>query len=368
MKKLFLFACAFLTLAMGACSDDNDGFTPPVDQNDKYKGGFYVLNEGGGGDPASVNYYSDEGWQLRVDQTSNGGQKLGVTGSIGIFDKEYMYVVTKMSPFLVKFRLSDFSRVAALPEDAVDGQARSFALIDSKTGVLTTTEGAYRVTLDPLALAAEPFVQSRALRGDVAVTGGYIFLLANANEDNAIKVYDTSTLKFVKNVGTAVTGFAQIGNALWAANEDKLVKVDLSTLTSKEYPLGDGLSVFYNSMAFTPTGLHASKSGDALYFVQAFSAWTGRDIYKYTIASGTATKFFTAPVVGENQYSTYGAGINVDPDTGDFYLTYTEDGWGEHYLNTDIYVVGADGTQKAVIPYTSEHETVYWFPSVILFR
>lgn len=368
MKKLFLFAFgAFALCALGACSDDDNGYVPPRDQDDKYRGGFYVLNEGGSTTPeASINYYADNTWQLRIDQANNAGEKLGVTGTTAVFDNKYMYVVSKMSPYLVKIRLSDFVRVDAITEDAFDGQARGFALVDSKTGVLTTTAGAYRVTLDPLALAAEPFVVSNSLRGDVIVTGGYIFLLEKT--DNAVAVYDSSTFKFVKNAGAAVTGFAQIGNALWAANEDKLVKIDLSALTSEEFPLGDGLSVSYNSMAFTPTGLHASPSGEVLYFVQAQSAWTGRDIYKFTIATGKAEKFFAAPVVGGNQYSTYGAGVNVNPDTGDLYLVYTEDGFSDHYLNTDIYVVGADGTEKQRIPYTSENETVYWFPSVVLFR
>ena len=366
MKKFFsLLAIAAI---FAACSDD-DGTPTPAPVPDKYQGGFYVLNEGQGN--ASINYYNSQSWDLMIYRANNGDEKLGVTGTVAVCNDNNMYIVTKEKPFMVEVGLSDFKKKSELGAEAISSQARSFALLDSSRGVLTTTTGAYVVSLDPLTLGA-PIVESRNLRGDVAVGGGYIFLLTNANEDNVIKVYNASTFEFVKDLGTATTGFAEASGALWAANGDKLVKIDLSTLTSKEIALKDDLSVYYNQWAFTPTGLHASKAGDALYFVNGvvdgFSTY-GRDIYKYTITSDTSSKVFSAPVEGDGTFSVYGCGVNVDSRTGDLYLVYTQDGWGEFYLNTDIYVVDAStGQQKQKIAYTSDVETVYWFPSMLIFR
>ena len=273
-----------------------------------------------------------------------------------------MYIVTKETPFLVEVGLSDFVKKSALPDGVFDVQARSFALIDDKHGVITTTNSAYAVSLDPLKLADSPFYEGNpmSLAGDVAVAGGYVFLLGSANEDNAIMAYDASTLKFVKNVGAATTGFAKAAGALWAGNKEKLVRIDVSGLSSEEIALGDGLSVYYNQWAYTPTGLQASKTGDALYFANGTTS--GYDIYKYTVSTKTASKIFSAPVVDGTQYGVYGSGVNVDPDTGDLYLVYTSD-YGAH---TDIYIVDDNtGAQKQMFPYTDE---AYWYPSMFVFR
>lgn len=361
MKKLFLLA--FAALAFAACSDDDNGYKPAPGDNDKYKGGFYVMNEGWyGHTPASLNYYdAANGWSFDIYKANNGDQ-LGVTGSVAVCSDDNMYIVTKETPFLVEVGLSDFVKKSALPADVFEVQARSFALLDNSRGVITTANSAYTVSLDPLELADEPFYEGgpMSLAGDVAVSGGYIFLLGSNNEDNAIMVYDASTLKFVKNIGAATTGFTRAAGALWAANKGKLVKINTSDLSVSEVALADGLSVYYNQWAFTPTGLQASKAGDALYF--ANGDFSGYDIYKYTIATGTASKFFSAPVIDGTQYSVYGSGVNVDPKTGDLYLVYTKD-YGAH---TDIYVVdGNSGAQKQMFPYTDE---AYWYPSMLVFR
>lgn len=362
MKNIFWIIAA--ALAFAACSDDDNGHKPAPGDNDKYKGGFYVMNEGSfGRTPASVNYYDTEtGWSLNIFQTNNSGEELGRTGTIAVCSDDNMYIVTKETPFLFEVGLSDFVKKSALPDDVFDVQARSFALLDDKHGVITTTNSAYVVSLDPLKLADSPFYEGNplSLAGDVAVAGGYIFLLGSANEDNAIMAYDASTLKFVKNVGAATTGFTKAAGALWAGNKEKLVKINVSDLSSEEIALGDGLSVYYNQWAFTPTGLQASKAGDALYFANGTTS--GYDIYKYTVSTKVAAKIFSAPVIDGTQYNVYGSGINVDPETGDLYLVYTSD-YGAH---TDIYVVdGNTGAQKQMFPYTSE---AYWYPSMLVFR
>ena len=379
MKKILLFALA--ATAFAACSDDNGSTTPPPPgASDKYQGGFYVYNEGSyGRTPASVNYYDKTTgeWSLNLYQENNEGEKLGNTGTVAVCSDDNVYFVSKETPWLVEVGLEDFLKKSALPDGALTGQAYGFALIDGKHGVLTTSEGAYSVSLDPLELG-DAFFEGRGLGGDVAVKDGRVFLTASAGEGDVVnlhdipltasagegdvvKVYDASTLAFVKDLPAAAkTGFAEAGGMLWAAAGNKLFKINTTALTSEEVTLGDDLSVYYNQWAYTPTGLHASKKGDALYFVEGSSS--GYDVYRFTIATGAAEKLFPAPEVDGTRYSVYGAGLNADPESDDLYLFYTAD-WGGH---ATIYVVdGTTGEQKKSFPYT---DAEYWFPSMILFR
>lgn len=361
MKKLFLYAfAAFAIFALGSCSDEEGGgYVPPLD---KYRGGFYVLNEGSyGHTPASVNYYdmASGRWSLEIFQANNSGEQLGNTGTVAVCSTDKMYIVSKETPRLVEVGLADFVKKSALSEEAFSGKAYGFALIDDSHGVLTTSEGAFSVSLDPIQLD-QAFYEGRALWGDVAVKDGYIFLTTSANENYVVKVYKASTLEFVKDFSAVTTGFTEAGGMLWAANKDKLVKIDPATLSAEEFALPEGISVYYNQWAYTPTGLHASKRGDALYFVEGTSS--GYDVYKFTIAAGSASKLFSAPVVDGNKYSVYGSGLNIDPATDELYLFYTQD-WGKNVM---IYVVdGATGELKKTFPYT---DAEYWYPSMLIFR
>lgn len=166
---------------------------------------------------------------------------------------------------------------------------------------------------------------------------------------NTIKVYNTNDLSFKQDIAYQIkTGFAQTKDGtLWGANGNKLIKINVETLDYEEVELPNGLSVFYNQWGYTPTGLCASITENALYLVQMFEegySVYGKNIYKYNVETKNATLFFSAPAADK---SVYGAGVQVDPRNGDVYIIYTEDGWSTHYLNTNIYIAnGVTGTQK----------------------
>jgi hypothetical protein len=192
---------------------------------------------------------------------------------------------------------------------------------------------------------------------DIYKTENYLFI----RSQETVKVYNINDLSFNKQIGTEIkTGFALTKDGmLWAANSNKLVKINPNSLESEEIQLPNNLKIFIDT-TYKPSGLCASITENALYFAHAPN-FNGTDIYKFDITTQNVNKFFTAPT----NYSGYGAGIQVNPQNGDVYLIYTEDGWGAHYLNTYIYVVdGVTGTQKAIIDYTGE----YWFPSTITFQ
>ena len=99
-----------------------------------------------------MNYYDKTTgeWSLNLYQENNEGEKLGQTGTVAVCSDDNVYFVSKETPWLVEVGLEDFLKKSALPDGALTGQAYGFALIDGKHGVLTTSEGAYSVSLDPL--------------------------------------------------------------------------------------------------------------------------------------------------------------------------------------------------------------------------
>lgn len=335
--------------------NNNDNFQKSISINAQmYPSSFYVVNEGKYGTPGSVNRYQKGEWNYKIIS------ELGNTSTVGVVNGNYIYIVSKDSPFLVKAELSNYSIVDKIEDGLGDnGQGNNFCIINDQTGILTTTNGAFKVNLNPLTLGEKlnDMDNVKNDKEDIYKTENYLFI----RSQETVKVYNINDLSFNKQIGTEIkTGFALTKDGmLWAANSNKLVKINPNSLESEEIQLPNNLKIFIDT-TYKPSGLCASITENALYFAHAPN-FNGTDIYKFDITTQNVNKFFTAPT----NYSGYGAGIQVNPQNGDVYLIYTEDGWGAHYLNTYIYVVdGVTGTQKAIIDYTGE----YWFPSTITFQ
>lgn len=342
-------------------TNNNDNFQKSISINAQmYPSSFYVVNEGKYGTPGSVNRYQKGEWNYKIIS------KLGNTSTVGVVNGNYIYIVSKDSPFLVKAKLSDYSIVDKIEDGLGDnGQGNNFCIINDQTGILTTTNGAFKVNLNPLTLGEKlnDMDNVRNDKEDIYKTENYLFI----RSQETVKVYNINDLSFNKQIGTEIkTGFALTKDGmLWTANENKLIGIDTTTLNSKDIELPDDMKIYYNQWSYTPTGLCASITENVLYFAnttQEGSSIYGKHIYKFNIRTKSATPLFSTPA--ENM-SIYGAGIQVDPKNGDVYLIYKQDGWGNESCNTNIYVVdGITGTQKAIIDYTGE----YWFPSTITFQ
>ena len=374
-KHSLLLFLAF-TLGMVSCQKEQPEVVipqPPAATQ------FYVLNEGQfGKTPASINYYNDKKWTLKLFQTANAGKTLGITGVDAVFDNGKVYAVSKQKVLLSQADAATFKEIARIEDKdnpiGVNGQAYSFCVANAQKGVLTTNQGAYEVNLSPLSIGKplshielDKKKNNPTYCGNITKVGEYVFLINNG----IVKVYKAADLSFVKELGEAVSGFVQSkdGN-LWATNKTELVKIDPRSLNVSRITLDKSISVYYDDASFVyhPATLAASLNDNALYFVSAQgsgSSMVGRDIIKFNIASQKATPFFAAPA---KNLIVYGAALSVHPKTGNLYAIYTEEGWGAHYLNTAIYVIDAKtGKQVEKIAYTQEKETVYWFPSRILF-
>lgn len=320
-----------------------------------YFGGFYVVNEGWfGHDPGSVNYYNGKTWSYRVFKENNPGKTLGGTTTDAKMLNNRIYFVSKDSPILIESDLNTFKQESVLETTSV-GKANNFCAVNEKWGVLTTSNGAYKVSLNPLGLGALLPGTTTVAHKDIIKAGNYLFIIAPAG----ILVYNAADATFVKTINKADTGFAQSKDgSLWAARGNTLIKINPSNLATEEITLSDKVEVNYNT-TYTPSCLCASSTENAIYFVKK-DGWNSKDGYKYDIATKTMTKIVSAPT----GYSFYGAGLAVNPKNGYVYATFTEDGWGEHYKNNKILVANP---QTATLVETIDYSGQYWFPSIIKF-
>lgn len=331
------------------------------------QGGFFVYNEGQFGKmPASVNYYYDGEWISRVYAAVNPEHPLGNTGVRMVRNAQngLTYLTAKDGHFIVETD-ADLNYRSELGSEYADdlSQVMGFTVFDASTGYITSGNGVYKVGLNPLSIdTSAPIFSQRNGGRDLCAAGGKLYFIFT----NKVYSYDPSTGAEPVELCDAATGFVTLNDgSVWAANNTQIVRIDPADNKVTTIPTGD-YSLYYNSMAYTPCSLAATPDGSALYFIQQVgSGWSvyGKALSKYDVAAGTFSDLWSMP----EGYSVYGSGVAVDPATGKIYVSYTKDGWGANYLKTNIAVLNPDGTPDRTIPYLSENETIYWFPSMIVF-
>lgn len=324
----------------------------------KQYGGFYVINEGWfGHHVASFNYVKNTmplfaDYDAFVAQTPTNVTP-GATGVCGALRGKDFYLLTKGEPFLNKMDAATWNQTAVLNGGNTGdfGEASAISFLSDDAAILTGSKGAFK--LDTRTLNITDTITTKRTT-DVQVDGNYIYMI----ENDSLSIYNAKNLALVrKNIVEANTGFAVAGNSVWAANMTALVKIEGETVTSVDLP--ESYAVAFDAYTYHPTSLKASKDGSELFFVKN-DGWTNKVAVAYDIADNTVRKFADAP---EN-FSFYGAGIQVDPKTGYVYLIYTEDGWGTHYMNNRIVVMSPEGEVKETVNYSGE----YWFPSSLVFE
>lgn len=324
----------------------------------KYLGGYYIVNEGWlGHDMGSVNYYDPASDSIftKVYQAANEGMELGVTTQSGTIWNNTFYLVSKQGRRLVAANLYDMKDKGSI-EDMPDG--RAFAGIDESRGVVTTSDGAFLVNLGINSISLGTALDScERQNGGVMVEGDYIFMI---NQNKGVLVYSKSSLAFVKGLGMASVGFAKTkdGN-VWAANETELLKINPQTLAVEKIDLPDGVKVNNTWGAWNLGPFCAAKDENALYFAKSGMWGGGKDIYKYVVGDLSSVN---APFInGKTGDDFYGAGIGVNPVTGDVVATYTAPyGYDDNRLVTFDAKTGQEKSRKTF--------GYYWFPAAIVFQ
>lgn len=323
----------------------------------KYYGGFYMINEGWfGHHNASFNYFkNDSALFATYDKfaAAHPDITLGATGVVGALQGKDFYVLSKNEPYLTKLDAITMTQTATLnlSNGASLYSPCNMCFLNDGSMIMTTYRGAYKVNPETMTVTDTITTDKTT---DIIQKGDYLYMLVK----DSVNIYKASDLTpVVTRAAKATTGFAVTGNTVWAANGSDLLKIEGENVSTVTLP--DGYGVYYDRSAYHSTSLQASKDGKSLLFVKN-DGWTNKVAACYHIAENKVTEFLKST----DEFSFYGAGIQVNPKTGDVYLIYTEDGWGSHYMNNRIIVTNAEGQPKDTLDYSGE----YWFPSSLVFE
>lgn len=319
-------------------------------------GGFYIVNEGWfGHENGSVNHFDGkEKLTPKVYAKYNNDLTLGTTTTFGVKHGANYYFVSKQDNRLVVADTLSWKNVGTLIETGGDG--RAFAGVDDKIGVITTNNGAWAVNLAPLSIGTQLEGTANTQCGAVHATKDYLFVI---NSKTGILVYAIKdNFKLVKTIDKGSVGFAVKGDYLWAGAETELLKINAKSLDVEIVVLPADVKIGNSWGAWNKGGLCAAPNEDAIYFPKSGMWGGGNEIYKYVIGDESSLGNIFATGIADDSF--YGAGISVDPISGDIVATFTKE-YG--YLDNRLVIFDAKtGAEK--LRYKFEG---YYFPSHILF-
>ena len=343
----------------------------------RYAGGYFILNEGSLGSNGSINYYYPETQTLvkNIFQANNPDLSLGMTSQYGIIG-EYMYIISKGDPFgriapseITIIDPSSMKHVSTIRLDPdVHGYAHSF-FASGGSGIVTTTKGTF--TFNPVSMSIGGLLEGSNTgdedyekeNGAVTQAGNHFFVI---NRSQGILAYTTGNYSLVKKLGMASVGFAKSWDrsSLWAADDNKLIKINVEDLTTEEIELPTGVTLNNSWGAWNAGSLCASPNGNAVYFVQT-GEWNmgGNKIYRYV--DGDLSSLDAPFAQGGPQDAFYGAALSVDPGTGDLIVNYVDEGWGESFSKNRIVTYDSEtGLEKSRFVYPDDE---YWFPAMTIY-
>ena len=334
----------------------------------KYKGGFFIVNEGSfGRTMGTVDYFADASSRTpAVYKAANPGKELGNTTDYGALWNGNYYFVSKQGRKLVKALAADFKDQGEFTPgvQGADADGRSFAGVDANHGVYTTANGAYIVDLNTFTgikylegSKGSGTTGMSAQCGAAVTEGDYIFVI---NIKDGVLVYSKADYSFIKNLCPAHIGFVKSKDgSLWASDGGSLYRINTSSLSVVKTDLPEGLSVYTDRWAWKPAIFAASSSENALFFGSADGNEV-KKIYKYEI--GNASSLSQPFAQGGATDFLYGAGIQVDPSTGDVLASFTGVSWGDN-KNKLVVFDGKTGAEKSRFEYEE-----YVFPAMIIFN
>lgn len=342
----FLRIAILPLMFLAACTSSNKS-------DDGADVGFYVVNEGSFGRTlGSVTYVHPDSTDVRTDVVSD----LGNTTCYGAKWEGSYYFVSKQGRRLV--RCDEKTMVQGATLDELGGDGRAFVGIDKKTGAVSTRDGVFRLTLEPLLLGAVVEGTQGVQCGGMYAIGGYLYVI---NQDKGLQIFDIAkNYVLVKEHAGVSTGFTRAKDgSMWAAGETFLVRIDPRNLEVKELSLPDGAKIYNSWGSWNAGSLCSGVEENVLYFTKSDSEWGGGNaIYRYDIAEDKLTSW-TASTDSEDAF--YGAGLGVDPHTGNVVATYVK---GYDFNDNRLVVFDwKTGKEKSRITYSG-----YWFPAMLMFN
>lgn len=325
--------------------------------------GFYIINEGWfGHDMGSVNSFNPLTSELltNVYGAANAPLELGNTTCYGSIWDNKIYLISKQGRRLVACDALTFKEVGALAELG-SGDGRAFAGINKKMGIVTTSDGAYILDLEPLCLREALEGSQESQCGGVYVSDRNVFVIS---QSKGILVYDINSLTLVKEYPKGEVGFARTKDGdLWAAHQNVLIRINTSFLGFEEVTMPEEVVINNSWGSWNAGPLCASTHENALYFTKSGTWGGGREIYRYKVGDlGSLNSVFATSSATDDAF--YGSGIEVDPVSGDIIATMVKEGWGDSYQDNRLVIFdGATGVEKSRKTFQG-----YWFPAMVVFK
>lgn len=334
---------------------NNTQITVPMEQTAElhFSNGIFIINEGWfGHESGSINFLRNGSNTLetKLFSTVNPQDSLGITTQFASIYDQRMYIVSKQGDLVVAnaktmketARISNFNSLA--------GDGRAFCGVSENLGLVSTSNGIYKINLNPLSLG-DKIEDISGEVGELLQYRQYVFAVAN----NKIYVINTDTWILEKTFDSGKGGLVLSKDGMvWSGDGNNLLKINPLTLEMETIVMPTGVSVAHSPWAWTASSLSASKQENALFF------HNGLKIYKYVI--GDINSLNSPLVTVPSGRMVYGSGINVDPNNNQVVVT-TIDGWGTSSANNNLYFYdGTTGALKKNVFY--EH---YWFPAMIVF-
>lgn len=355
-------------------------FTLVPAQGSDYDSGYMLLNEGWfGHDNASLTHVSADGTvNTKVFSTANPSNTLGVTGQYLTHYGDKWYAVCKQSgdniagihgSVLTAFDKSSLSFTGALPDLAPGLQAHAFIGANEHRGYLSTSDGIFSIDLDLMTVQEKlPVTQSIKLKaGEMILYRSRVYAVAQnwnlveiSPEDDQIEQHDLQI--------PLAAPFVSADGALWFATtsaEKPFVKFDTDTYAVSALAIDapEGTKTMLASPWTTWRGstLAADLKENVIYYTTKESA---TQIARLDLDNGEfKPDFITLPKNGDTQLTVYGAGVAVDPATGEIVLTTMEAGYGTHSRVNRI--LRADpATGEILADKTVALPDHYWFPAM----
>ncbi|MFR9166393.1 MAG: DUF5074 domain-containing protein [Dysgonomonas sp.] len=340
-----------------------------------YSKGFFIINEDWFGTAdGSLNYVTEDYSTVKYNafKNENSGATFGTTTSFGTIYGDNLYAVSKQAGMtgtpaggrLVVANASSLQSVANINElNGTDG--RSFIGVNENTGYIGTSSGVYTFDMNTNAVGNLIEGTDGQQIGSMIFANNRVFAV---KQSTGLLVIDTET----NTLQTTVEGtdfntvvLSKDGN-VWVGTETKLVKINPYSLEKEEIALPSGAAINASWGAWNAGSMCAGTQSNMLYWINDGMFSGGSKVIRYDIDSKAFnTEFFVFPGQdGQYKQMSYGAGMRIDPANDNLVITTTESGWGTHYENNWIHIVGNDGQLMKTITL----DPYYWFPSMPVFN
>jgi hypothetical protein len=353
--------------------------SPYVSATNFTTGYFMVNEEWFGHTNGSVNFIADNGQiNYRVYSNANNNHAFGATTQYGTIYGNKFYFVSKQAADggdtqytpggrLVVANAQTMQKIATF-NNIGGGDGRSFVGVNANKGYIGASNGV--VIFDITNLQVGSVIagtggggQYAGQIGNMIRSSKYVFAV---KQSAGILVIDPTTDTVVNTIAGAYHSIVQAKDgSIWAIQDQKVVNIHPTTFATTVYNIPT--TKYLGSWgAWNAGSFSASAKQNVLYWMNSVNSFvSGAQVVKFDVTTKTFNENFAVlpGQTGTYKQIPYGAGLRVNPTTGELIVNTTESGYGAHYQKNWIHTYDVNGT----LTNTKTLNDYYWFPALAVF-